>query len=336
MPKNVLLICGSLNQTTIMHKIASQMPENHCYFTPFYADGLLGWLAKSGLLNFTILGGRHRRNTERYLKENQLPVDWGGRSREYDLVITATDVLIQRNIRGKRLVLVQEGLMEPEGFRYFLVKYLKLPRFLANTASTGLSDAYDVFCVASAGYKALFIRKGVRPEKILVTGIPNFDNVESYLNNDFPHHQFVLAVTSNARETLSADRRVQFIQRARQVAAGRPLIFKLHPNENVERATQEIQRYAPEAMVYTDGNVNHMVANCAAMVTEYSSVSLVGVSLKKEIYADFDVEALRELAPVQNNGRSAQKIALISKVVLRTPLVQRGRLPQRLQRQLGV
>lgn len=186
MPKNVLLICGSLNQTTMMHKIASHMPENRCYFTPFYAEGLLGWMAETGFLNFTILGGRHRRCTESYLNENRLPVDWGGRAREYDLVITGTDLLIQRNIRGKRLVLVQEGLTEPEGLRFFLVKILKLPRFLANTASTGLSDAYDVFCVASSGYKTLFIRKGVRPEKILVTGIPNFDNVYSYLNNDFP------------------------------------------------------------------------------------------------------------------------------------------------------
>lgn len=79
-----------------------------------------------------------------------------------------------------------------------------------------------------------------------------------------------------------------------------------------------------------------MVANCAALITEYSSVSLVGVALKKEIYADFDVEALRELAPVQNNGQSANKIALVSKMLLRTPLIQRERLPQRLQRQLGV
>ena len=30
------------------------------------------------------------------------------------------------------------------------------------------------FCVASEGYRDLFISKGVKPEKIYVTGIPNF------------------------------------------------------------------------------------------------------------------------------------------------------------------
>jgi hypothetical protein len=47
---------------------------------------------------------------------------------------------------------------------------------LAGTAATGLSDAYHAFCVASEGYRDFFIRKGARPEKIIITGIPNFDN----------------------------------------------------------------------------------------------------------------------------------------------------------------
>ena len=51
--KKILFICGSLNQTTQMHQIASHlMNEYDCYFTPYYADGMedlaarMGWLAR--------------------------------------------------------------------------------------------------------------------------------------------------------------------------------------------------------------------------------------------------------------------------------------------------
>ena len=52
MKKNLLFICGSLNQTTMMHKIAMHLPEYHTYFTPFYADGLLGFLSKKIIINY--------------------------------------------------------------------------------------------------------------------------------------------------------------------------------------------------------------------------------------------------------------------------------------------
>jgi hypothetical protein len=57
---------------------------------------------------------------------------------------------------------------------------------LAGTAATGLSDAYHAFCVASEGYRDFFIRKGARPEKIIITGIPNFDNCEQNISNCKP------------------------------------------------------------------------------------------------------------------------------------------------------
>jgi hypothetical protein len=59
---------------------------------------------------------------------------------------------------------------------FHLVKRLRfLPLWLAGTSTTGLSDACRAFCVASEGYRDFFIRTGVRPEKFVVTGIPNFD-----------------------------------------------------------------------------------------------------------------------------------------------------------------
>ncbi|MEW6504115.1 MAG: hypothetical protein AB1457_09155 [Chloroflexota bacterium] len=118
MAKRILLIGGSLNQTMMMHKIAQALPEHECVFTPFYAEGLMGWAARQGLLDFTILGGRHRRETEDYLQCHQLPVDFGGQRGGYDLVVTCTDLIIQGNIRKTPIVLVQEGMTEPEGLRY--------------------------------------------------------------------------------------------------------------------------------------------------------------------------------------------------------------------------
>ena len=41
MSDKVLFICGSLNQTTMMHKIAKQLRSMNAFFTPFYADGIV-------------------------------------------------------------------------------------------------------------------------------------------------------------------------------------------------------------------------------------------------------------------------------------------------------
>ena len=98
---------------------------------------------------------------------------------------------------------------------------------------TGLSDAYRAFCVASEGYRDFFIRKGARPEKIVVTGIPNFDNCQRYCSNNFPYRHYVLVCTSPLREIFRGEDRKAFIRKAVEIAGGRHLIFKLHPNENV-------------------------------------------------------------------------------------------------------
>jgi len=309
MKKNILLIGGSLNQTTMMHQIAQQLGSNQCYFTSFFDDGLLGELSQQGLLEFCILGQKHRKRTEAYLIQQGLPIDYGGQARKYDLIITGTDLLIPRRIQGKRLVLVQEGMMEPEGAIYHLVRAMNLPRYLANTSMTGLSHAYDLFCVASAGYRDLFARKGVRPEKMVVTGIPNFDNVKSFIHNDFPYQGYVLAATSALRETFQWDHREAFIRKVQAIAQGRPILFKLHPNENLTRARAEIQQIAPEALIFESGNINHMIANCAVLVTQTSSVTYIGLALGKEVHSDLNLEELRGLMPLQNGGTSAARIA---------------------------
>ena len=101
-----------------------------------------------------------------------------------------------------------------------------------------------------------------------MTGIPNFDNAATNLDNNFPHRNYVLVATSSLRETFGFDNRAEFIQRTLKIAAGRKIIYKLHPNENVKRATAEIHRFAPDALVYTEGNTNHMIANCDVLITQ--------------------------------------------------------------------
>ena len=48
MAENILFICGSLNQTTMMHKIAQQLEGYDCFFTPYYADGMEDFAARWG------------------------------------------------------------------------------------------------------------------------------------------------------------------------------------------------------------------------------------------------------------------------------------------------
>lgn len=313
MPKRVLLIGGSLNQTSMVHNVARYLADYDCWFSPHYADGVLGLAAAAGLLDFTVLGGQARRRTLRYLADHGLNVDDRGARHRYDLVVTASDLTVPRNVARTRMVLVQEGMTDPENYRYRLVRALRLPRYLGNTSMVGLSHAYVAFCVASAGYRDLFVRKGVRPERIHLTGIPNFDNAAAFLNNDFPHRGHVLAATSCLRETLKREDRGAFIRKALRLADGRPLLFKLHPNERVERAMREIERLAPDALVFAEGNTNHMIANADVLVTRYSSVVYIGVALGKEVHADIDQETLRRLAPIQNGGTSARRIANICK-----------------------
>lgn len=314
--RRILFIGGSMNQTTIVHRVATHLGDYDCWFTPFYGDGLIGAIADAGMLEYSIMGDRARRRAMAYLSDNGCLIDDGGKGRSYDLVVICTDLFIPRNVRGCKIVLVQEGMVDPENLVYHLVRALGLPRYLANTSMTGLSGGYRAFCVASEGFKNLFIRKGVPPGRIRVTGIPSFDHVESFRNNSFPLKDFVLVATSYLRECFKFENRRQFVERALAVADGRPVVFKLHPQEDARRAVREIRRYAPGRPVFTDGNTNHMVANCGALVTRYSSVVLVAAALNKEIHSDLAPGFLEQIKPIQNGGRAAQNIAEVCREVL--------------------
>lgn len=316
MGKRILFICGSMNQTTQMHQVSKHLTDYEQAFTPFYCDGPLELMRRWRLLEFTIIGEKLARKCHQYLLDQKLPIDQRGRSGPYDLVVTCSDVFVQRNIRASKIVLVQEGITDPEDRNFRLVqKHRWLPRWIAGTAATGLSDAYRAFCVASEGYRDFFIRKGAKPEKIVVTGIPNFDNCQRYRDNAFPHRHYVLVCTSPLREIFRGEDRKTFILDAVRLAAGRPMIFKFHPNENMARAEAEVRQYAPGALTFTSGSAEEMIANCDVLITRYSSTVFVGLALEKETHSDFPMDELRSLMPVQNRA-AASNIADVCRRVI--------------------
>ena len=206
---------------------------------------------------------------------------------------------------------VQEGMTDPLNWWARLVqRATNFPILAIGTALNGMNNCCDLYCVASAGYAAHFARIGVSPEKLAVTGIPNFDDVARLRHNDFPHRGYVLVATSDMRETYRPDNRRRFIARAVAIAAGRPLIFKFHPNENMARATAEVEKWAPPGTrIFTSGHTEGMIANCAELITQYSTVAYVGLALGIPTHSYFDIEDLRRKLPWQNGGSSARRIA---------------------------
>ncbi len=305
-----------MNQTTQMHQIAGWLTDYEQYFSPFFSDGLLGKASDIGLLEFTIMGRKRSERTLDYLRAHHLKLDPGGFAHAYDLVVTCTDLIVPKHIRLKKIVLVQEGMTEPETILYHLARNFHwVPRWIAGTATTGLSDAYEKFCVASEGYRDLFVRKGVSPAKIEVTSIPNFDNCEQYLQNDFKHHDYVLVCTSDNRETFIYENRRKNIEKYLKMAEDHQLLFKLHPNENVERAIREIERYAPDSLVFSEGKTEEMIANSRMLIAQFSSTIFVGSALNKIVHCGLPPDQLKSLTPLQNKS-AAKKIADICRQVI--------------------
>jgi hypothetical protein len=304
-----------------MHAVARELPEYDARFTPFYGGVGVETLRRLGLIEWTIGGDKLRGRCIDYLRDHGLRLDMHGREGAYDLVVTCTDLVVPDNVRSARIVLVQEGILDPPGPLTPVCKRLKwLPRWLGGTALTGQSNLFDRFCVAGDGYRELFASQGVDPRKLTVTGIPNFDDCARYLKNDFPHRGYVLVCTSDARETFKRDDRAALVRRAVEVASGRALIFKLHPNEDHARATAEIRRFAPSALVYASGSAEEMIANADLVFTQWSSTAFVALALGKTVHSNVPIEELRRLLPQQNGGRSARRIAHVCREVLDSSL----------------
>ncbi len=331
-----LFVCGSRNQTTQLHQVARAMPDFDQGFTPFFVTGAYELARELGVLNFTIAGGHWRDECLEYLRSNKLPIDVRGHGYEYDLVVTCQDLVVPGLLRTKPVVLVQEGMVDPVNVWFHLVRRFKpLPRWLASTSATGLSDRYDRFCIAGDGFLDLFVARGVRREKMVVTGIPNFSNCDAFRNNDFPHRGYALICTSDSRETFKLHNRCAFLRNAQRLADGRDIIVKLHPNERFDRAIAEVQKVLPAARVFTRGSAAEMVANCDVLVTEWSSTALIGLALNKQVHSSFKLDELKRLIPLQT-PHSAANIARVCRQVVMgidsAPVAAHGERPFRPER----
>jgi uncharacterized short protein YbdD (DUF466 family) len=321
-----------------MHQVASGLPDYDCYFSQIYSKHpIVRSAVKSGLLDNTIFAGEFRRKGDAYLEKHNLRNDYARSvySNEYQMAVVCTDLLVAKELQGIKTVWVQEGMTDPITNWARLSRRLHLPPYMAmNTAWNGCSNICDIYCAASQGYKEQFSLLGTDASRILVTGIPNYDNAAALLQNDFPYQGYVMVATSDTRETFKKDDREKFITQCVKIAGGRQLLFKLHPNEQKDRAIAEIRCFAPsDAMIYTEGNTEQMIANCDELITQYSTVVYIGIALEKKVHSYFDVEKLKELAPVQNRGASASLIADICRQYIefkgaRNEFIYKYRLPK--------
>ncbi len=299
-----------------MHRISSFLSDDYdCYFSQLFANHfMIRATVKLGLLDHTVLAGEFKARADKYLTVNKLKNDYRTTiyNNTYDLVVACTDMIVPKIFTGVKTIWIQEGMIDELTLVARITKFFKLPRYFAiGTSLNGSSNICDIYCAASEGYKNHIAGMGTDLSKICVTGIPNFDNIEEEnRNNNFQHHDYVMVATSDIRECLRQDNRPEFIRNAVQIAAGRKLLFKLHPNEKMERAIAEIKEHAPaDTLIYTDGNTNHMVANCCELITQFSTVVYVGIILGKKVHSYFDLADLHRLLPLQTGGHSARMIS---------------------------
>lgn len=315
MRRKILFITGSINQTSQMHQISKHLPQYDCWFSQLFPDTLfLKAIVKyTPFANGTVLTGQFKQRSENYLHQHALQVDYSGNLNQYDLVVNCTDMIVAKKFRDTKTIWVQEGMIDRHTLLTGFVRAFGIPPyFTGDTSLNGSTNVCDVYCAASEGYKNYFAKFGTDPPKLIVTGIPNYDDHLQFVANDFPHRGYVMVATSDMRETYKFENRIGFIKHAVKIAAGRKLLFKLHPNERIDRAEAEIRKYAPAGtLVYHSGNTNHMIANCSELITQYSTVVYTGIALGKKVHSYFNIEELKRLAPIQNGGTSAKNIAQV-------------------------
>lgn len=317
--KNILCIVGSLNQTTQLHDIARFLDtEYNIYYSQLFGDGLAyKFVAESGFFDNTVLGknSSFTLKSKQYIKEKGLSYDYRGQSKdiEYDMAILSTDLVVPRSFLKKKTVWVQEGMIDPLTSLARMVKKLNLPTFLpGNTSLNGTSNKADIYFAASKGYKQYFNSLGTDSNKILTTGVPNFDNIAEMNKLKFEYSDYVLVATSDIRDLGGNEDRVHFIKECVKIADGKQLIFKLHPNENFEKSSREIRENAPaNTMIFNTGSIDPMIAHCHTLITQYSSTVYLGMILGKKIYSYFPIEELEANVPIQNGGTSAEVISKI-------------------------
>lgn len=324
----ILLVCGGMHQTEQMYKIARFLGDFDCWYTPFYStEQAVVFAQEQNLIEGTFLGNALREKVTAWLTERGCQQDYKARLNKYELVVTCADMLRQDNIARIPSIMVQEGMIDRLTMRSELVQLLGLPKWFNTTSALqGRSGSYRKLCVGSEGYRQYYLKLGIPDSKLVITGIPNYDDLDRYRTNDFPHRGYVLVATSDIREVYNNEDRPAFLRRVRQKhGTSRPYIFKLHPNEVFSRAEREIKAVFPDALVLQEGNTYEMIANCDVLVTQWSTVTFAGIIFGKEIDTFMNLHLLRRLCPVQNGGASAENIA---GVVRQQYAVEYGRMPE--------
>jgi hypothetical protein len=317
--KNILCIVGSLNQTSQLSQIASFLSQDYnIYYTQVYGNGFFyKFMAESGIFDNTVLGvgSSFIKASKEFLKSNNLNYDYRGETLgiSYDLVIMSTDLIVPSKFKNTKKVWVQEGMIDLITPLSYWIRKLNLPLYLSgNTSLNGTSNKADIFFAASKGYKKYFSELGTDENKILCTGVPNFDDIANINSNGFEYKDYVLIATSDIRELGGNENRVDFIQKCVKIANGKRMIFKPHPNEDIEIVSKEIIENTPkDTLIIPKGDISPMIKNCDILITQFSSTVYLGLVLGKKIYSYFEIDDLKSKCPIQNNGQSAKIIASI-------------------------
>lgn len=318
--KKIICVVGSLNQTKQLHLISKHLNEDFdIYFTQIYGEGLFyRVVAESGVMDNTVLGkdSSFTKLSREYILDNQLQYDYRAQSKgnQYDLALLSTDMIVPKTLRRIKSIWVQEGMIDPIKTSGILIKKLGLPTyFTSDTSLNGTSNRADIYCAMSSGYKDYFSKWGTDRAKIIITGVPNFDNIISFAENPYPESGFVLIATSDIRELGGNENRVDFFKKCREIARDRKVIYKPHPNENLNRVTREVKMVIPDVDIITKPVLDTLIAHCDTFITQWSSSAYVGLVMGKTIYSYFPIEELEANKPLQNGGKSAEIIAQIAR-----------------------
>lgn len=318
--KNIICLCGSLNQTKQLHKITEFLKDDYnIFFTQVFGEGLFyKALAESGVLDNTVMGksSSFTKASREYINLHNLNYDYRAQSKgiKYDLALLSTDLIVPKKVKRLKTIWIQEGMIDPLRLTSIMTKKLRLPGYTTgDTSLNGTSNIADIYCSMSPGYKEYFSEWGTEKGKILVTGVPNFDDINAFKLQPYPERDFVLIATSDIRELAGNDDRIYFFQRCREIANGRKVIYKPHPNENLERVKKEVELIIPNVQIITEPILDTLIAHCDTLITQYSSSVYVGLVMGKTVYSYFPIEELESKKPIQNGGKSAELIASIAR-----------------------
>lgn len=318
--KNIICLVGSLNQTKQLHEISRHLTDDYnVYFTQIFGEGLLFKIAaESGLTDNTVLGknSSFTKASREYMQDHQLQYDYRAKSKGilYDLALVSTDMVFPKMFKKIKSIWIQEGMIDQMKLTGILAKKLGLPEYsTGDTSLNGTSNQADIYCAMSNGYKDYFARYGTKKEKIIVTGVPNFDNIASFEKNSYHEDGFVLIATSDIRELGGNENRINFFKKCRVIAKDKKVIYKPHPNENLERVQKELRLVLPDAEIITKPILDTLIAHCDTLITQWSSSAYVGLTLDKTVYSYFPIKELEFKKPIQNGGSSASRIAEIAR-----------------------